>query len=138
MNEPMIIIYDLSQAKAALNAAAQCGRQIILLSPPETSAATGPGIFAETIALARKSHGEALAGALFDCGQEAGQALAAIRRGGCGIVIDLPAETATGIKDIASQSNVTVIEKIDGPVLDLATVADTASSVTHFLESNPP
>jgi hypothetical protein len=134
MKTPMIIVHDLAQAKAALGAASNCGCKVILRSPPGSSAATGPGIFAEQIALARASHENGFGGALFDCGDQAGLAMAAVRRGGCDLLIDLPLETAAKIKDMAAQAGVRAIDKLDVDVLDLNATNTPGQAVTDFLE----
>jgi len=137
MSETRIIVHDVTQARAALASADALGRRVTLQSPAATSAAMGPALFAEICALARSGHEAAFAGAIFDCGDEAGQALAAIRQGGLDLLIDLPADAAAKLKDMAQQSGARVIEKSGAAVLDLADTGDAAESVRHFLETHP-
>jgi hypothetical protein len=140
MMETRIIVHDVTQARAALASAGALGRRVTLQSPAATSAAMGPALFAEICALARSEHAAAFAGAIFDCGDEAGQALAAIRQGGLDLLIDLPAEAAAKLRDMAAQSGARVIEKSETPVLDLADATaekDAADRVRHFLETHP-
>jgi hypothetical protein len=137
MSETGIIVHDLHQARAALAAAAQLGRRVALQSPAATSAAMGPALFSEICALAQAEHAQAFAGARYDCGAEAGQALAAIRQGGLDILIDLPAETAAKLRDMAEQAGVRAIEKSGAPVLDLANTEDATECVLRFLETHP-
>ncbi len=122
--------------------AAALGRTVVLMSAPDISVAMGPGTFAELVELAARDYPDALAGAVFDCGDEAGLALAALRRGGFDIMIDLPTKTAAPIKEMASIAGIRVIEKTDienpgVPVLDLASTTDTTLSVAQFLENTP-
>lgn len=131
----MIIIHDLAQATAALATAERCATPVVLRSPPDTSAAIGPGIFAEQTAEAAARHPSGMAGALFDCGDQAGLALAAIRRGGMDVLIALPEASADKIKNLANQAEVAVVENPDGPVLDLAAETDPAEAVRTFLET---
>lgn len=134
MDAPAIIVHDLAQAMAALAAAEDLAMRVVLLSPPETSAAMGPGMFAALAAEASARHPDGFAGALFDCGDEAGLAMAALRRGGMDVLIDLPAPAAGKIRDLARQSGVGAVEKPAAAVLDLADEADAAKAVRSFLE----
>ena len=137
----MIIVHDLSQAKAALAAAVKCGCKVILRNSPGSSAAAGPGIFAEQIALARQDHDDGFGGALFDCGDQAGLAMAAVRRGGCDLLIDLPVEITAKIKDMATQAGIRAIDKLDADVLDLGATdypeqAVPEQAIIDFLETS--
>lgn len=150
---PLIVVHDATEARAALAAAARQGVAVTLLSPPTTSAALGPGIFAECVDFARPGFEHVLAGALFDCGDAAGLAMAALRRGGLDVLIDSPddplaetlAETQAKIADLAGQLGRRALSRRDPgfaarPVLDLAnsdnTGGDVETRVTAFLQAH--
>ncbi len=97
-----IVVDDTAAARAALQAAALAGRKVMLVSPPATSAAMGPGVFAESIVQAKAGLEHALAGAVFDCGDAAGLAMAALRLGGIDVLADLPDDTAGKIAELAA------------------------------------
>jgi len=138
---PMIVIHDADGARAALAAARALGRRVTLLSPPATSAALGPGVFAESVAAGAED--AAPVEALYDCADQAGLAMAALRRGGLDVVVDLPAETAAKIAELARARGRRAYAPgdLDGrAVLDLN--AEFASGraearVTRFLEDHP-
>ena len=141
-SKPMIIVHDLAQAKAALAAAGKCSRSVVLRSSETTSGASGPGLFVEIAAMAREYHPQNFAGALFDCGTEAGLAMAAIRRGDCHIIIDLAPKTAAKIMELAQACGTqafdrTEIESTGEPVLDLLDAHNAFSAVKKFLETAP-
>ena len=139
----MIIVHDLEQARAALAAASQCSRPVLLRSPESTSAAIGPAIFVETTKLARESYPEGFAGAIFDCGTEAGLAIVAIRNGDCDIIVDTDSETTEKIKKLARAKRITALDKRanedrGAAVLDLKDATNISSMVEDFLENTDP
>jgi len=141
---PAVIVRDAAEARAALAAAAALGRRVALMSPPGVSAALGPGVFAECVAAAG-DHAAALDEALFDCGDAAGLAMAALRRGGLDVIVDLPDETRARIADMAVQQGRRAFARDTAlagrAVLDLAAdagaTAATEARVTRFLEALP-
>ena len=138
--KPVIIVHDLAQAKTALAVANHLNRAVFLRSPESTSAAIGPAIFVEMTKLAEKSYPEAFAGAIFDCGAEAGLAIAAIRHGGCNIILDTEPETTEKIKKMAEVKSMAafdqrVPEDWGSAVLDLKDAKNVSSAVEHFLEN---
>ncbi|MAH84671.1 MAG: hypothetical protein CBB68_10100 [Rhodospirillaceae bacterium TMED8] len=106
----MIIIQDANGAQSALKTATNAGTVIDLASPPELSAAMGPSLFAERIAILKSAYPAALGNAWFYCGDKAGLAIATIRHGGVGIIIDLPNATAIKITEMAAEKGVNVID----------------------------
>jgi hypothetical protein len=97
----LIVARDTASARQALEAALKAGRRVLLASPPETSAAMGPGMFAECIDAAKAGLEQAFAGAVFDCGDAAGLAMAALRRGGMDVVSDLAGDAQAKIEELA-------------------------------------
>ena len=138
--KPVIIVHDLAQARTALAVANHYNRAVFLQSPESTSAAIGPAIFVEIAKLAEESYPGALAGAIFDCGAEAGLAIAAIRHGGCDIILDTEPETTEKIKKIAEVKSITAFDKRapedrGSAVLDLKDTKSVSPVVEHFLEN---
>ena len=142
-NAPMIIVHDLVQARAVLAVASQHNRPVLLRSPETTSAAIGPAIFVETTKLARASYPKGFAGAIFDCGAEAGLAIAAIRYGDCHIIVNTEPETTEKIKKLAEAKSVTALDKRTledrgFAVLDLKDAKSVSSTVEDFLKNIDP
>ena len=140
---PMIIVNDLVQARAVLAVASQHSRPVLLRSPETTSAAVGPAIFVETTKLARASHPEGFAGAIFDCGTEAGLAIAAMRYGDCHIIVNTGSETTEKIKKLAESTSVMALDKRaledrSFDVLDLKDAKCVSSTVEDFLKNIDP
>lgn len=113
-----VIIHDLPQARAAIDAAAAAQVRVELRSPPGGATTLGPGVFkAMDIALNRDGTAPDTP-LILDCGNDAGLAMAAIRHGCRHIGIDA-AETITAkLRGLAASADVCV----HGPaaqVLDL-------------------
>jgi hypothetical protein len=93
---PAFIVHSLAHAIAALSAAAEAGREVILASAPDAGIYAGPGWFKALIDAAREAVPTAGFSALLDCGDDAGAAQGAIRAGIDGIVF-------TGREDVAER-----------------------------------
>src|SRR5260370_41956529 len=98
---PVIIVHSLAHAVAALGAAAEHGRAVMIASAPDAGISAGPGWFGALLAAARAAVPAARATALLDCGEDAGAAMAAIRAGIAGIVFTGPADVAARLARIA-------------------------------------
>jgi fructose/tagatose bisphosphate aldolase len=122
------VVHGYDHAVAALKAAAAAGVPARLLSARGAAAYAGPAWFRELVAQACAAVPEAQATALLDCGSRAGDALAAIRAGVPAIAIDLPADAAANIADIATQAGVRIEDYEDAGALDLAACRDTESA----------
>ena len=116
---PVLVVHSLSQAIAALTAAARAGRPVVLISAPGAGSYVGPGWFGALVDAAREAVPKARFCALLDCGADVGAALAAIRSEIEGVLFTGRADVANRLADIASQHRVRLI--IDRPpvVLDL-------------------
>ncbi|TMJ60058.1 MAG: hypothetical protein E6G81_07410 [Alphaproteobacteria bacterium] len=114
-----IIIHSLAHAVAALSAAAEAGRPIVLASPPEAGIYTGPGWFRDVIGAAREAVPEAKFSSILDCGDDAGAAMAAIRAGIEAIVFTGRIDVAARLSAIAAQSGASLITKRPAAALDL-------------------
>jgi hypothetical protein len=118
---PVIIVHSLAHAVAALGAAADRGRAIVIASAPEAGIYAGPGWFRALVAAAREAVPAAQATALLDCGDEAGAAMAAIRAGIEGIVFTGRMDVAARLADIAGQRGAMLLTTRSQPALDLGT-----------------
>lgn len=104
---------------AAASAAADVGRRIVLLSPPDAAGTLGPAVFLSMVEAAQKAYPSVDMEAMLDCGGSPGFAAAALRHGHTAIRYDGPA--ADAIRDIAGQIGATV-QRERPPTLDLGTV----------------
>ena len=141
---PVIIVHSLAHAVAALRAAAECGREIVIASAPEAGIYAGPGWFRELVAAARRAAPDAKATALLDCGDDAGAAQGAIRAGVEAIVFTGRADVARRLADIAGQRGASLVTPRPAPAVDLGTFffadedtlrrrcAEVLASVTRF------
>jgi fructose/tagatose bisphosphate aldolase len=94
-------VHSRAQMCAALRAAKAAGQPVRLISAPGASAYLGAGWFASALAQARAETGGDPAAAWLDCGDRAGDALAALREGAAGVVFTGAAETARRLAAIA-------------------------------------
>jgi hypothetical protein len=120
---PAIVVHSLAHAVAALRAAAEAGRPVLLLSAVDAGLSSGAGWWREVIAAARASvpaaPGVVQAEALLDCGDDAGAAQAALRSGVEAIVFSGPVEVAERLADIARRHGRRVLTERPFPALDL-------------------
>jgi hypothetical protein len=104
---PAIVVHSLGHAVAALQAAAEAGAPVLLLSAVDAGLSAGAGWWREVVAAARdsvrSSPSGARVGALLDCGDDAGAAQAALRQGIEAIVFSGPDEVRERLADIARQ-----------------------------------
>ena len=118
---PVIIIHSLAHAVAALGAAAEAGRAVVLASPPDAGIYAGPGWFREVLRAAREAVPAAQSSALLDCGSDAGAAMAAIRAGVEAVVFTGRADVAARLGDIATQAGARLLTARPAALLDLGT-----------------
>lgn len=114
-----VTVHNLRQAMAAASAAADAGRRIVLLSPPDAAGTLGPAVFLSMVEAAQKAYPAIKIEAMLDCGQSPGFAAAALRHGHTAIRYDGPAVDA--IQDIARQIGAAV-QRERPPSLDLSAV----------------
>ena len=113
-----IVIHSLDHARAALSAAAACGKEVTLASAPGAGLQAGPGWFKSVIEQAREAYPQAAVTAILDCGDQPGAAMAALRLGlinlrfhgaaqlreklaGMGAVLVPPAEASLDLHEIS-------------------------------------
>ena len=117
---PGLVGPSLAQAGAARTAAARAGRPAIIASATGAGSYAGPGWFGALVAAAREAVPEADFSALFDCADEAGAALAAIRSGIERVLFTGDDELARRLCEIARQHGVELVTERPQPALDLA------------------
>lgn len=125
---PAIVVHSLAHAVAALTAAEEAGKPVLLLSAVDAGLSAGGGWWREMIAAARDSVGDSgpgsrmdalLAGTLLDCGDDAGAAQAALRAGVEAIVFSGRADIFERLADIAGQYGSRVCRARPSAALDL-------------------
>lgn len=116
---PVITVHALAHAIAALEAAAEAGRPVVLASAPDAGIYGGPGWFREMIAAARETVPTAQCTGLLDCGDDAGAAQAAIRTGIEAIVFTGDADVAERLANIAGRRGVRLMVERPAAALDL-------------------
>ena len=118
------MIYDLTQACAALRVAAECGVHITLVSPQGAAGFAGPLWFREVIDQASAAVPNASCGSVLDCAGSAGDAMAAIRAGVPAIAFAGPSAVEAKIADMAVQAGCEIIRIDYSSALDLADCND--------------
>jgi hypothetical protein len=112
-----IVIHSLGHARAALAAAAACGKDVTLASAPGAALQAGPAWFKAVIEQACTAYPQVAVTAILDCSDQPGAAMAALRLGltnlrfhgagelrekltGMGAVLAPPAETSLDLREI--------------------------------------
>jgi len=136
-NRP-IIVHGLEDAKTAIAVAAQLGCPVTLRSAPGAAAYLGPQVFRDMIAEARRGQKATNVRVIFDCGDDPGLALSALRHGLKTILIDAPRKTFDKISDIAAQTDARVeTAQPDGTkTLDLLDLDDAQDAITTWLSGD--
>jgi hypothetical protein len=118
--EPVaIVIHSLAQAVAALSAAAEAGRPGVIASAPDAGIYAGPGWFREVLHGAHEAVPMAQFSSLFDCGDDAGAAMAALRAGLEAILFTGRDDMAARLVDIAAQAGARLATERPTAALDL-------------------
>jgi hypothetical protein len=118
---PAIVVHSLAHSVAALQAAAEAEKPVLLLSAVDAGLSAGAGWWREMIAAARDSvpSSPSEADALLDCGDDAGAAQAALRAGVEAIVFSGRADIAERLADIARRRGSRVCRARPPAALDL-------------------
>jgi len=107
--EPQVfIIHNLDHALSVAGAAAATGIAVALFSVRDGASSLGPEVFAAIVEQAQTQHPQAHMEGILDCGEAAGPALAALRRGIKAISVALPAQKHRQIMDIAKKYQASV------------------------------
>jgi hypothetical protein len=119
LRDPVILVYSLAQAIAALTAAVRAGRSVVLASAPDAGGYMGPGWFGALVAAARETVPGARFSTLLDCGDNVGATLAAIRAEIEGVAFTGRPDVARRLADIAGQHGVRFETSRPAATLDL-------------------
>lgn len=135
MTAPTIIIHSLDHARAALAAARDVGRCVILESPAEGAASMGAGVFREMVTAAREAVPEAESLVVLDCGVDPGRALNALRLGVEGIRLGASEDVLARVGDIAAQCGAVLFSGERGEALDLLNCDDLDAACHDWLSA---
>ena len=142
MTDRPIIVHSLEDAKVAISVSSELGCPVTLQSAPGAAAYLGPQVFRDMIEEARAGQDGTAVRAVFDCGDDPGLALSALRHGLKAIIVDAPRETFEKIADIAAQSQARV-ETLAGndsvrgtDVLDLLDMDDAQAAIRTWLSGD--
>ena len=136
MSEPTFIIHDISHALAVGKASMELNAPVVVLSAPGLATTLGPEAFTALIEKTMAAYPDALVLGVLDCGDQAGTAIGALRRGVRRISVDVEAATLGKITDIAHQLEADVITRPD-KALDLLDVADMDRAIRHYITNGP-
>ena len=135
---PDIIVHTLAEARAALTAAAEAGRPIVLWSPADAVRSMGAAYFLTVIRLAREEVPAASSRAVLDCGDAPGLALAALQAGAEAVRLTSSADVRAKVADIAAKLGSTVETGTSSAALDLSRTADPLAAARTYLQALPP
>jgi hypothetical protein len=127
-----IVFHDLSQAVAALEAAAAAGRAVALWSAEGAAIYAGAGWFAALERRARGSVPQARADFILDCAERADLAQEAFRAGVKGVCFTGPAGVAQRLGDIAGKWRAR-LHRRRPRALDLSGEGDLAAACARHL-----
>jgi hypothetical protein len=116
VSRPAVTVHALAQAEAALAGAGPAG--VWLLSAPGAAGFMGPAWFLAMTAEAGRRHPAAATGAVLDCADAAGTALAAIRAGARHLVLAADAPGFAAVAGAAAEAGVRLLP-LRPPALDL-------------------
>jgi hypothetical protein len=116
---PFIVVHSLAHAVAALEAAAAADRDIVLLSAPGAGIYAGAGWWKALVEAACKAEPAAKCDAIFDCGDDAGAAQAALRVQIATVIFTGRADVAERLAAIAQQAGISLLTTRPQPLLDL-------------------
>jgi hypothetical protein len=111
MARVVFIVHSLSQAKAAVSAAAVHKSVVTLLSAPAAAGYAGVGWFAALIRAAAKSQPGADVDGILDCGSRADLVQAAFRQGLTQVVFRGDARLLRPLRDIARQQGAEILRQ---------------------------
>ncbi len=126
-------IHSLKHLRAALTVCAQTGTPVVALSAPGASAYAGYTWFIAVEAHARAEFPEADLTCVLDCGERAGDAVAALGAGAKHLVFTGHPEAARRLAGIATKLGATV--RPDRPqALDLMDIRDPERAIRAWIE----
>ena len=116
---PVVVIHSLTQAVAALEAAAAVEREIIVLSAPDAGIYAGASWFKAVVEAARLAVPAASFSAILDCGDDAGATLGALRAGVATVIFTGRADVAKRLAEIAGAQGIRLLTTRPDVLLDL-------------------
>lgn len=128
------VIHGLSHLLAALQAGAETGRPIVAVSAPGASAYAGVAWFAAMIAKGRAAFPGVAMGAILDCGDRAGDGVAALAAGLRGIVFTGQSVARDRLATIAREAEAEIFDR-PPPACDLLAAADPAFAARAWCNS---
>jgi hypothetical protein len=138
MKDRPIIVHDIEDARAALAVAAAAGiSSLTLRSAPGAARYLGATVFRDMIVEAARPYPGVAVTAVFDCGDDPGLALGALRHGLKAIRLAAGDEARRRVAEIAAASGASVEDATAGvPALDLLDIRDRRSALTAWLAAN--
>ena len=134
MKRAFFVVHSLSQAKAAVSAAAARNLALTLLSAPGAAAFAGAGWFAAVIRKARELRPDMDIAAILDCGPRADLVQAAFREKLTQVVFTGDARQVRPLRDIARQWQAEILRRRP-KACDLRHAADPAALCNAWLDS---
>ncbi len=129
------IVYDcLEHTRAALEAAAQTGQPISLLSAPDAAAYLGPRYLLRAAEIAQAEYRQVDCLIVLDCGGAAALAMDALEQGCPAIYVKGDRELRQKLEDIAKKHGARVVGKLPR-ALDLRTSSDPLADCLAWLKS---
>jgi hypothetical protein len=119
VSPPIIVVYSLTHAVAALKAAVNAEQAIILLSAADAGIYAGAGWFKALADTARDAVPTANFSAALDCGDDAGAAMAVLRAGIDTVIFTGSGDVAERLAGIAEQRGARLLTQRPQPALDL-------------------
>jgi hypothetical protein len=111
MKRAFFVVHSLSQAKAAVSAAAERNLAVTLLSAPGAAAFAGAGWFAALIRAARESQPQVEISGILDCGPRADLVQAAFREKLKHVIFTGDARQVRPLRDIARQWQAEILRR---------------------------
>jgi predicted nicotinamide N-methyase len=128
-----VIVHTLAETCAALQAAAEAQRPLVLHSPPGAVHWLGSGYFLAMIDHARRQTPTTNSLAVLDCGAAPGLAIAALRAGAEAVRLDSAPLIQDKVADIASQLGAALFRESPIEILDLRDIDVPIAAVRSFL-----
>lgn len=133
MDDRPIIIHSLEDAKAALAVAAELGVSITFRSAVGAGRYLGASVFRDMVDEAAGPTPPIAVTTIFDCGDDPGLALGALRLGLKVIRISITGDAKDRIAEIAAQTDARLDEDISIPVLDLLALENKEAALRNWL-----
>lgn len=133
MSDRPIIVHSLEDAKAALGVAAELGVPLTVQSAPGAGRYLGASVFRDMIDEAAGPTPPVAVTCVFDCGDDPGLALGALRIGLKVIRTSVTGEAKDRIAEIAAQTGARLDKNDSSPVLDLLELEDKETALRTWL-----